>query len=216
MTVYLLHFAQPISPHHTAQHYIGFAQGEEALQRRLNQHRNGRGARFTQVAQTRKITFCVAQVWELGDRQLERYLKRQKNARKFCPLCTVEIKQKEWKKMHLNEYPQAIADVQKHLNSARLKVRQLKESVAVFESEIEQAIAFNDTLKNDTQRKAKRQELTQTHSDLITYKTQLAKAEAVEVNLEIELQLLLNQFSVLKLERREAIAQLELQSRSAA
>lgn len=49
-------------------------------------HRLGRGARLCEVAKERGITFKVAEVW-MGDRSLERQLKRQKNSRRFCPIC---------------------------------------------------------------------------------------------------------------------------------
>jgi predicted GIY-YIG superfamily endonuclease len=81
--VYLLHFEHPISEHHTAQHYLGFA---ECLQHRISQHRRGQGARLTQVAKERGIAFRVVRVWE-GDRTLERSLKNRKNASLLCPIC---------------------------------------------------------------------------------------------------------------------------------
>jgi len=81
--VYLLHFDQPISNHHTCQHYIGFA---DDLAVRIQRHQVGHGARLTQVAKQRGIGFKVARVWQ-GDRLFERWLKRQKNSPAFCPVC---------------------------------------------------------------------------------------------------------------------------------
>ena len=82
-TVYLLHFAQPISPAHTCQHYLGWALD---LDVRMAAHRAGRGSRLTQVALERGIGFVVAQTWP-GDRTLERRLKDRKEAPRMCPLC---------------------------------------------------------------------------------------------------------------------------------
>ncbi len=82
--VYLLHFDKPISPDHTAQHYLGYA---DNLDRRIRQHRRGKGARFTQVAKERGIGFAVAQVWPGQGRRFERQLKRRKCAPRFCPVC---------------------------------------------------------------------------------------------------------------------------------
>lgn len=83
-TVYLLHFAEPIAPgRHTAQHYLGSA---EDLAPRVNAHRHGNGARFTEVAHERGIPFVIARTWE-GDRALERRLKRRKEGPRLCPLC---------------------------------------------------------------------------------------------------------------------------------
>lgn len=82
-TVYLLHFAQPISPAHTCQHYLGWTSD---LDMRLAEHRAGRGSRLTQVAVERGIDFVIAQTWP-GDRTLERRLKHRKEGPRLCPLC---------------------------------------------------------------------------------------------------------------------------------
>ena len=82
-TVYLLHFDSPISPAHTAQHYLGSCTD---LRQRLADHRAGRGARLTQVAKERGIGFIVAATWP-GGRQEERRLKRRKDGRRLCPIC---------------------------------------------------------------------------------------------------------------------------------
>jgi len=81
--VYLLHFSRPISEKHTARHYIGWAYH---LGSRIQQHLHGRGARLTQVALERGITFEIAAIWP-GDRTYERKLKNQKRGPKLCPLC---------------------------------------------------------------------------------------------------------------------------------
>lgn len=81
--VYLLHFSQPISDKHTCQHYIGWA---KHLPSRIAAHMSGHGARLTQVARERGITFTVARVWE-GDRYFERKLKNRKEGPKLCPIC---------------------------------------------------------------------------------------------------------------------------------
>ncbi len=81
--VYLLHFDQPISPDHTARHYLGSA---EDWEHRIEQHRQGEGARFCEVAKSRNIGFVVARLW-VGDRDLERELKRRKSSPRLCPIC---------------------------------------------------------------------------------------------------------------------------------
>jgi hypothetical protein len=112
--------------------------------------------------------------------------------------------------MQLHEYPQAIADVQRDLLHSQQHITMLKETVMFCLNTIDRAIAFDTDLKNDAQRKAKRSELKETDSDYIEASLALKKAQDVYAELEIELQLLLNTFSVLKLERREAIASMEL------
>jgi predicted GIY-YIG superfamily endonuclease len=74
MTVYLLHFETPL---HHAQHYIGYA---EHVERRLEHHRNGTGARLLQVCNERGITYTLARTWEGEGKDFERKLKRCKHA----------------------------------------------------------------------------------------------------------------------------------------
>jgi predicted GIY-YIG superfamily endonuclease len=81
---YLLHFQKPISPAHTCQHYVGWA---EDIQQRIAEHRAGRGARLTQVAKERGIDFAVVRVWPDTERTHERKLKNRKNAPRLCPIC---------------------------------------------------------------------------------------------------------------------------------
>ncbi len=90
MAVYLLHFSRPISPDHTCQHYIGWA---ESWPDRVATHRIGGddAARLCQVAKERGIDFVVARIWPDGDRQLERRLKNRHGAARFCPVCRGEM-----------------------------------------------------------------------------------------------------------------------------
>jgi hypothetical protein len=81
--IYLLHFSKPISSLHTCQHYLGYT---ENLEERIAQHQAGCGARLTQVAKERGITFTVVRTWQ-GDRKLERRLKNRKSSPSLCPIC---------------------------------------------------------------------------------------------------------------------------------
>lgn len=82
--VYLLHFSKPIAPgKHTTQHYIGYAAD---LAARLQEHATGHGARLTQVARARGISWEVARLWR-GNRGLERRLKDRHDAPRLCPIC---------------------------------------------------------------------------------------------------------------------------------
>lgn len=85
--VYLLHFDSPISPNHTAQHYIGWT---SYLPARAMAHMQGRGARLTQVARQRGISFVIARTWS-GDRHFERKLKNRKEGPTLCPICSPKI-----------------------------------------------------------------------------------------------------------------------------
>jgi hypothetical protein len=83
--VYLLHFAAPLgNERKQAQHYIGTAENVGA---RLALHRGGRGAKITAAAAERGIAFDVVRVW-VGGRDVERWLKRRKEAHCLCPVCS--------------------------------------------------------------------------------------------------------------------------------
>lgn len=82
--VYLLHFSQPYK--HAA-HYIGFA---KKMNTRIMHHRNGTGARLTQVAVEAGIELITARTWEGKGRDFERRLKNCKKPSRFCPFCTGE------------------------------------------------------------------------------------------------------------------------------
>ncbi len=85
MTIYLLHI-YPQYKH--ARHYLGIA---EDLDTRLQLHREGRGARLTQVVIERGHSLELARTWE-GTRDDERRLKNQKNSPRLCPLCNPRLK----------------------------------------------------------------------------------------------------------------------------
>lgn len=87
--IYLIHFNSPICPGHPCQHYIGSAAD---LQARLNAHYQGNGARLTQVASQREIEWSVVRVWA-GSRVDERWLKNQRQAPNFCPICSDKPRQ---------------------------------------------------------------------------------------------------------------------------
>jgi predicted GIY-YIG superfamily endonuclease len=82
--VYLLHFHERLgTAKHSIQHYLGFSTDLEA---RLGKHRQGRGARITEVLKERGIGFDVVAVWP-GNRQIENALKLH-SATRICPACT--------------------------------------------------------------------------------------------------------------------------------
>jgi predicted GIY-YIG superfamily endonuclease len=82
--VYLLHFEAPISPNHTAQHYLGHARDIPA---RLAEHAAGGGARLTQVALERGIAWVLARTWLGETRTDERRHKMGAHGARLCPLC---------------------------------------------------------------------------------------------------------------------------------
>ena len=86
ITVYLIHFDKPLGQgrHGQAQHYIGSTIN---LKGRLRHHRNGSGSRIMAAVQAAGIGWKVVRTWESETREAESQLKRQKNARRFCPVC---------------------------------------------------------------------------------------------------------------------------------
>jgi len=83
--IYLLHFDRP---YHHARHYLGFVNGgKKALDKRVERHRAGNGAKLLRALIAAGIGFVVAKTWPEGDRSEERRLKKHKHAPRLCPLC---------------------------------------------------------------------------------------------------------------------------------
>lgn len=80
-TVYFLRLDTPLgNPEtHTAEFYTGWTTD---LDKRLAEHRAGRGSAFTRAAVERGIGFSVIHQIE-GGRSLERAIKNKKNVRRF-------------------------------------------------------------------------------------------------------------------------------------
>jgi hypothetical protein len=84
--VYLVHLDRKLGSDHPrggAGHYLGTTVD---LERRLAQHRDGVGARMLAAANERGIGYTVVRTWS-GGRDVERQLKRQRNAPRMCPTC---------------------------------------------------------------------------------------------------------------------------------
>lgn len=87
--LYLLHSTVPVggTGSNSARHYLGWCQ-ENGLARRLRQHRTGtKGAALTRAFRQAGGTLLLARTWPMGDRTLERRIKRQHNLPRWCPLC---------------------------------------------------------------------------------------------------------------------------------
>ena len=90
--VYLLHFDRPVG--HAA-HYAGWTR---SLKGRIHHHRNGTGARLTQVAKERGIGFTIAKVEDDVTRARERKLKNMGGLGRNCPICQGRLSLEEAKK----------------------------------------------------------------------------------------------------------------------
>lgn len=111
--------------------------------------------------------------------------------------------------MKLIDYPIMIAEKQRQLLQSEQHIRRLQDIVNRLTAEIDTAIAFDSELRNDAQRKAKRLEL-MSAPDYRRAAANLQITYDERAEIEIDLNLLRNQFSVLKLQLREAIAAREL------
>lgn len=111
--------------------------------------------------------------------------------------------------MQLSDYPQAIRDAQFQLLAQEQKVRRLKDALNTFDREIEGAIAFDETLTNESKRKVRKAEL-MASEDYQGLLLDLRSAQDKQTELEIELEFLRSSFLMARLERREAIANMEL------
>jgi archaellum component FlaC len=118
--------------------------------------------------------------------------------------------------MKFENLPQKIANQERAAARLREQLRTLKDAIAREESVIDKQVAFDSELKNDAQRKARRAELADQSALLKDLRNSIGRSEGQLKDAEIELELMRNTFSVLKLERREQIAQLELQAHTAA
>jgi predicted GIY-YIG superfamily endonuclease len=79
--VYLIHFS---SPYKHARHYIGWA---KMIDKRIQHHQHGTGARLCAVVVASGIELVKARVWEGKDKTFERKLKNYHSASDLCPIC---------------------------------------------------------------------------------------------------------------------------------
>lgn len=78
--VYVLHFGEP---YHHARHYIGTTVD---LERRIREHLSGQGSPLVKAVVDAGINVVVATTYN-GGRKLERKMKNQHKASRFCPIC---------------------------------------------------------------------------------------------------------------------------------
>ncbi|HEY9628817.1 MAG TPA: hypothetical protein V6C84_16070 [Coleofasciculaceae cyanobacterium] len=113
--------------------------------------------------------------------------------------------------MHLNEYPTQIAQHRTQLLEFAQKICKARSIIQLCDHHIDYAIATDPSLKNDIQRKAVRFEM-QSEEAYQTAASALQFLQDQQAQLEIFLEQIQSEFTVLKLEKRAAIAQLEAQA----
>jgi len=82
--VYLLHFSRPFGH---AKHYVGVTRRE--IDKRVDEHRRGQGARLCKLAVEAGIELILARVWINVPRDFELKLKNRGKAC-VCPICKAE------------------------------------------------------------------------------------------------------------------------------
>lgn len=87
--LYLIHFSKPFKH---AQHYRGFCKDGE-LQKRLDRHRAGNGAKLIRIIMATGIEWELAATFD-GDKKAERTLKKKAIA-DICPICNPKLKEKK-------------------------------------------------------------------------------------------------------------------------
>ncbi|MHC5755444.1 MAG: hypothetical protein ACYTXF_33345 [Nostoc sp.] len=113
--------------------------------------------------------------------------------------------------LQFNQYPSAIAKMQLQIHELDIQIERLCKIIKQIESQVDSIIAFDKTLYNDAQRKAKRQQLLQEHISHWEFQENVSDLRANREIKNIDLGRLRDEFSVMKLEKRETIARLELQ-----
>lgn len=109
--------------------------------------------------------------------------------------------------MTLNQYPAAIAQAAQTVNEIESQIAAVNQHIARLEGSADRVAAFEQGLKNDNQRRARRFELLCVNQDYQTAQNTLTRLVFEKANALSHLEYLRNQFSVAKLETKMAIAQ---------
>lgn len=116
--------------------------------------------------------------------------------------------------LQFSEYPKAIATAQSQIHELDIQIERLYQVIKQIEYQVDSIIAFDELLRNDAQRKAKRQKLLDEHISLWEFQENISDTKAIREIKLIDLCRLRDEFSVLKLEKREMIARIEFQTTS--
>lgn len=86
--VYLIHFDEPLKH---ARHYVGFVDGDENLQKRMDAHKANQGAKLIRAVNLAGIKWVIARVFSGKCRNFERSLKNTNDIPRYCPICAGKI-----------------------------------------------------------------------------------------------------------------------------
>jgi hypothetical protein len=111
--------------------------------------------------------------------------------------------------MKLSNCPHAIATAQQKLLNLGKDIASARNALLLEENSIDQAIAFSSDFKNDSQRKTAKAQMLQESALYQSLTQNLADLTDKYNRVDINLQLVKNNFTVAKLEMRERIAKME-------
>jgi regulator of replication initiation timing len=109
--------------------------------------------------------------------------------------------------MKISQYPAAIADAAQAISAIDQQIGEVRQEIAALEGKAEMVVAFETSLKNENQRKARRFEILEANQDHQQLQEQLLRLTTAKTNAIAHLEYVRNQFSVAKLEARWAIAE---------
>lgn len=109
--------------------------------------------------------------------------------------------------MRLSEYPAAIAEATRTVNAIDQEIAMLRQAMAREEGQADVVVAFEEKLKNENQRKARRFEILEDNPEYQSLHDKMVQVATQKSNAIAHLEYLRNQFSVVKLEARWAIAE---------
>lgn len=109
----------------------------------------------------------------------------------------------------LKQFPKTIAKIEKQLLKLNQEIEIQHQLIGFLDADIEKVIADDKALKNDQQRKSKRLELQQ-QPDYLEVKRKLTELKEKRDLTSIQLNQSRSEFSVMKLELRMQIANLEV------
>lgn len=110
-------------------------------------------------------------------------------------------------RISLSQYPAAIAQAAQAVNDLEYQIAEVRQHLARLEGNADMVVAFETSLKNDNQRKARRFEVLQINPEYAKAMDALMRLTTEKSNALAHLEHLRNEFSVAKLEARLAIAQ---------
>lgn len=110
-------------------------------------------------------------------------------------------------KLNLNQYPAAIAQAALNVNELDYQIAEAQRHVSRLEGNADMVVAFEASLKNDNQRKARRFEVLQVNPEYERAIERVMRLTTEKANALARLEHLRNEFGVSKLEARLSLVQ---------